>query len=120
MHESLCELRFDIPLLPGTDARRFERAWRAELAAQKMTALAMPPAQAITARFRVCGLGGQSEMDRYLAARLAALPGHPAVAGGVGGALAGLGRGQNLAGLSVSRSDGTAAKDKAKDEETCA
>lgn len=81
MQESLCELRFDISLPPGTDARRFERAWRAELTAQKMTALAMPPAQAIAARFRVCGLNEQPEMNSYLAARLAALPGHPEVAG---------------------------------------
>ena len=78
--QDLCELRFDISLPPGTDARRFERAWRSELAAQKMTALAMPPAQAVAARFRVCGLNERPELDAYLAARLSALPGSPAVA----------------------------------------
>lgn len=79
MTETLCELRFDIPLPPGSNANRFEKAWRAQLAAQKMTALAMPPAQAVAARFRICGPDGQAEMKRYLTARLAALPGSPSV-----------------------------------------
>ena len=78
--QDLCELRFDVSLPAGLDAARFERAWRAELAAQKMTALAMPPAQAVTARFRVCGRARQPELDRCLLARLAALPGGPTVA----------------------------------------
>ena len=78
--QDLCELRFDIPLPLGTDARCFERAWRAELAAQKMTVLAMPPAQAVAARFRVCGANSRAELAPYLAARLAALPGSPTVA----------------------------------------
>ena len=77
--QDLCELRFDILLPPGTDARCFERAWRSELAAQKMTPLAMPPAQAVAARFRVCGLNERPELDVYLAARLSALPGNPEV-----------------------------------------
>lgn len=80
MAETLCEMRFDIPLPPGTDSRCFERAWRAELAAQKLTALAMPPAAAVTARFRTCGADSQPALEQYLAARLAALPGNPEVA----------------------------------------
>ena len=83
MQEQTCELRFDVPLAPGAGGDRgFERAWRAELSAQKMTALAMPPAQAVGARFRVCGPDGGSgrgELERTLASRLAALPGGPAV-----------------------------------------
>ncbi len=80
MQDALCELRFDIPLPSDADARCFERVWRAELAAQKMTALAMPPSQAVAARFRVCGPGGRPELSDYLAARLKALPGNPDVA----------------------------------------
>lgn len=77
----LCELRFDIPLTPGRgdESQRFERAWRAELAAQKQTALAMPPARAVTARFRVVGPNAGPDLRRYLQARLAALPGGPTV-----------------------------------------
>ena len=77
----LCELRFDIPLTAGrgNESQRFERAWRAELAAQKRTALAMPPARAVTARFRVVGPEARPELGRYLQARLAALPGSPTV-----------------------------------------
>ena len=88
--ENTCELRFDIPLTPGASGGDrgfagvdFERAWRAELSAQKMTALAMPPAQALGARFRVCGPEdgpGRPELERTLISRLAALPGGPAVA----------------------------------------
>ena len=78
---SLCELRFDIPLTAGREdeTRGFERAWRAELAAQKRTALAMPPARAVTARFRVVGPETSPSFGRYLQARLAALPGGPTV-----------------------------------------
>lgn len=79
----LCELRFDIPLMPQgreTEARQFERAWRTELAAQKKTALAMPPAQAVAARYRIAGPEAGPEMHRYLQSRLAALPGSPSVA----------------------------------------
>ncbi len=74
-------MRFDVPLAAGRgdEARRFERAWRAELAAQGKTALAMPPARAVSARFRVVGPEAQPELGRYLRARLAALPGGPAV-----------------------------------------
>ena len=77
----LCELRFDIPLTAGRgdEGRRFERAWRAELAAQKRTALAMPPARTVTARFRVVGPDARPDLRRYLQARLAALPGGPTV-----------------------------------------
>ena len=81
----LCELRFDIslPFRAGAgqeaETRRFERAWRAELAAQRKTALAMPPAQAVAARFRIVGTEGRPELHRYLRARLAALPGSPTV-----------------------------------------
>ena len=80
MQEMLCELRFDIPLADRATGPTFERAWRDELSAQRMTALAMPPAQALAARFRVCGSGDTSELDRYLPTRLAALPGSPVVA----------------------------------------
>lgn len=77
----LCELRFDIPLIAGRgdEAQHFERAWRAEMAAQKRTALAMPPARAVTARFRIVGLNPPLDLRRYLQARLAALPGGPTV-----------------------------------------
>lgn len=77
----LCELRFDIPLTAGQgdETQEFERAWRAELAAQKRTALATPPARAVTARFRVVGPGASPSLGRYLQARLAALPGGPTV-----------------------------------------
>ena len=77
----LCEMRFDIPLAAGrgNNTQRFERAWRAELTAQKRTALATPPARAITARFRIVGPEASPELGRYLQARLAALPGNPAV-----------------------------------------
>ena len=76
----LCEMRFDVPLAAGRgdQARLFERAWRAELAAQKKTALAMPPARAIAARFRLVGPDAP-DLRRYLQARLAALPGGPTV-----------------------------------------
>ncbi len=78
----LCELRFDVPLPAGRgdEPRLFERAWRAELAAQKKTALATPPARAVSARFRIVGPDARPELGRYLQARLAALPGGPAVA----------------------------------------
>lgn len=78
----LCEMRFDVPLPAGRgdEPRRFERAWRAELAAQKKTALAMPPARAVSARFRVVGPDARPGLGRYLQARLAALPGGPVVA----------------------------------------
>ena len=63
----------------GDDRTRlFERAWRAELTAQKKTALAMPPARALTARFRVVGPDAP-DLCRYLRTRLAALPGGPTV-----------------------------------------
>ncbi len=75
-----CELRFDVPLAAGRGdrARLFESAWRAELAAQKKTALAMPPARAVAARFRIIG-PDVPDLRRYLQARLAALPGSPMV-----------------------------------------
>ena len=78
--EPLCELRFDVPLAAGRgdQARLFERAWRAELTAQKRTALAMPPARAVAARFRVVGPDAP-DLRRFLKARLAALPGGPTV-----------------------------------------
>jgi len=73
----LCELRFDIPLTVGRgdEGQRFERAWRAELAAQKRTALAMSPARVVTARFHVVGPDARPDLRRHLQARLAALPG---------------------------------------------
>lgn len=76
----LCELRFDIPLAAGYGdrARLFERAWRAELAAQKKTALVMPPAQTVAARFRVVGPDTPG-LRRHLQTRLAARPGGPVV-----------------------------------------
>lgn len=84
MHEALCEMRFDVALPDGGGPRQFERSWRETLAAQKMTALAMPPAHAISARFRLYGPAlpneQTSEWQRYLPARLAALPGRPIVA----------------------------------------
>ena len=44
----------------------------------------MPPAKAVSARFRLCGTSPQSEqttaLTQYLPARLAALPGTPSVA----------------------------------------
>lgn len=78
---SVCELRFDIPLTlgRGDETQRFERAWRAELAAQKRTALAIPPARAVSARFRIVGPDTLPSLRRYLQARLAALPGGPTV-----------------------------------------
>ena len=84
MQDDLCELRFDIPLAGGADAQGFERGWRDVLAAQKLTALTAPPASAVSARFRLCGAGLEDERtsawNRYLTARLAALPGTPSVA----------------------------------------
>ena len=76
----LCEMRFDVPFAAGRadQARLFERAWRAELTAQKKTALAMPPARAVAARFRVVGPDAPG-LRRFLQARLAALPGSPTV-----------------------------------------
>jgi len=83
----LCELRFDVPLTAGRgdQARSFERAWRAELAAQKRTALAMPGARAVAARFRVVGPDAP-DLRRFLQARLAALPGGPTVTAETGNA----------------------------------
>lgn len=84
MQDTLCELRFDVPLTADLSPRQFEKNWRALLAAQKMTALAMPPAHAVAARFRVCGpdVDGEhpSPLQPYLMARLSALPGTPTVA----------------------------------------
>jgi hypothetical protein len=77
--DELCELRFDISLPPNADARRFERGWREALAAQRLTALAMPPTEVVAARFRVSG-PSISTLERYLPTRLAALPGVPHVA----------------------------------------
>ncbi len=76
----LCEMRFDVPFAAGRadQARLFERAWRTELTAQKKTALAMPPARAVAARFRVVGPDAPG-LRRFLQARLAALPGSPTV-----------------------------------------
>lgn len=77
-------MRFDVPLPEGGGPRQFERSWRATLAAQKMTALVMPPANTISARFRLFGpaLTGEqtSAWAHYLPTRLGALPGSPAVA----------------------------------------
>jgi hypothetical protein len=78
VQDELCELRFDIPLPPEADPRRFERGWRDALAAQRLTALAMPPAETVAARFRLCGPSAAS-LEHYLSARLAALPGAPRV-----------------------------------------
>jgi hypothetical protein len=84
VQDDLCELRFDVPLADGDGPHQFERGWRAVLAAQRLTTLAMPPAHAVSARFRLCGTSPQSEetaaLSRYLPARLAALPGTPSVA----------------------------------------
>lgn len=76
----LCEMRFDVPFATGRadQARLFERAWRTELTAQKKTALAMPPARAVAARFRVVGPDTPG-LRRHLQTRLAALPGGPVV-----------------------------------------
>ncbi len=83
MRNGLCEMRFDVPLSEGSGPRQFERGWRETLAAQKLTALAMPPAQAVSARFRLCGPALSAEQasawERYLPARLSALPGSPTV-----------------------------------------
>ncbi len=73
-----CELRLDVPLPPDGTTRHFEQAWREALSAQRLTALAVPPAQALTARFRVCGLADEA-LHRYLPYRLHALPGAPRV-----------------------------------------
>ena len=47
---------------------------------QKKTALAMPSARAVAARFRIVGPDSRPSLYRYLQARLAALPGSPLVA----------------------------------------
>lgn len=73
-----CELRLDIPLPANSTARQFEQGWRTVLSAQHLTALAVPPAQALAARFRVCGLE-DGALQQYLPHRLAALPGSPRV-----------------------------------------
>lgn len=73
-----CELRLDIPLPAGGTAKQFEQGWRAVLSAQHLTALAVPPAQALAARFRVCGPANDA-LHQYLPHRLAALPGGPRV-----------------------------------------
>ena len=90
MQDDLCELRFDVPLPAGADVRGFEAGWRETLAAQKLTALVAPPAAPVSARFRVCGPGFESERlaawNRYLTARLTALPGAPSVAAEQAGA----------------------------------
>lgn len=83
MSEERCEMRFDISLPNGGGTREFERRWRETLAAQKMSALAMPPARTLAARFRLFGpplMGDQSSAwERFLPMRLAALPGQPTV-----------------------------------------
>lgn len=76
--QDACELRIDIPLPPNSSPTEFERAWRAALSAQGLTALAVPPAQALAARFRLCGVTPDA-LRHYLPLRLAALPGAPAV-----------------------------------------
>ncbi len=73
-----CELRLDIPLPPNSTTGQFEQGWRKVLSAQHLTALAVPPAQALTARFRVCGPADEA-LHRYLPHRLHALPGGPCV-----------------------------------------
>jgi len=73
-----CELRLDVPLPLGGTAGHFERGWREVLIAQRLTALAVPPAQALTARFQVCGPADEA-LHRYLPHRLHALPGGPRV-----------------------------------------
>jgi hypothetical protein len=79
VQDDLCELRLDIPLPTGADARGFESAWRATLA-QKRLAQAQP----LSARFRLCCADldavRTSAWTQYLTARLAALPGTPSVA----------------------------------------
>lgn len=83
MLEERCEMRFDVSLPNGGGTREFERSWRETLAAQKMTALAMPPARAVSARFRLYGAALSNEQtsvwERSLTARLGALPGSPMV-----------------------------------------
>lgn len=73
-----CELRLDVPLPPNSTTQHFERGWREALSAQRLTALAVPPAHALAARFRVCGLADEA-LRRYLPHRLHALPGSPSV-----------------------------------------
>lgn len=73
-----CELRLDVPLPPHATMAHFERGWRAQLAAQRLTALAVPPACALAARFRVCGAADDA-LQRGLPHRLHALPGSPRV-----------------------------------------
>jgi hypothetical protein len=73
-----CELRLDIPLPPDGTTKHFEQGWRAQLSAQRLTALAVPPAQALAVRFRVCGLADEA-LRQYLPHRLHALPGAPRV-----------------------------------------
>ena len=79
MQEDLCELRLDIALPDGADARGFESAWRETLAAQRLDA-----AKALSARFRLCcddlDAARASAWTLYLTARLSALPGTPSVA----------------------------------------
>ena len=83
VQDDFSELRFDVPLPPEADAGGFERGWRDLLAAQKLTALTLPPASAVSARFRLCGMDfeGQRKLawNHYLTVRLGALPGAPAV-----------------------------------------
>lgn len=84
MQNEMCELRFDVPLPHDGGPRQFEHVWRQVLAAQRLTALATPPAQAVSARFRLCGTSRDnsehaSALARYLPTRLAALPGAPTV-----------------------------------------
>ncbi len=76
--QDACELRIDVPLPPDSSPSEFERAWRAALCAQRLTALAVPPARALRARFRVCGPSSDA-LRRHLPLRLAALPGAPVV-----------------------------------------
>jgi len=73
-----CELRLDVPLPLNGTTGHFERGWREVLSAQHLTALAVPPAHALAARFRVCGLTDEA-LHRYLPHRLSALPGGPRV-----------------------------------------
>ena len=60
------------------------------LAGQKLTALTLPPASAVAARFRLCGTDFAdqrgSAWNHYLTARLAALPGAPTVTSDTAGA----------------------------------
>ncbi len=73
-----CQLRLDVPLPEGGTAKQFEQGWRAVLNAQHLTALAVPPAHALAARFRVCNMADETLL-RYLPHRLHALPGEPSV-----------------------------------------